>query len=262
MTTLYIESIGIRGPGMDGWRSAKEVLAGQSEFVPERLPRYKPQRLPPNERRRATELVRLAFAACEDAVADTHIPLDSLAAVFASSGGDYPIIDQICRALMQPERMVSPTQFHNSVHNSAAGYWSIATGAQALSTSLSVRDESAAGGLLETATMMQDLSAGVLLAIYDIEPPQPLREKRPIEHSFSTAFLLTPKATPSSIAKMTVALVDAVPECQCADRQLEALRKGNPAARTLPLLQMLAQGLSGTVHLPLSSTHSVRVTLA
>src|SRR5690606_40428753 len=84
---------------------------------------------------------------CEDLLRDNPVSIRRCAAVFASSGGDYPIIDQICKALCEPERLVSPTQFHNSVHNSAAGYWSIATGSRAPSTSISAFDDTFAAGL-------------------------------------------------------------------------------------------------------------------
>jgi hypothetical protein len=38
----------------------------------------------------------------------------------------------------------------------------------------------------------------------------------------------------------------------CADAGLEALRRGNPAARSLPLLTRLAARSGGTIILPLS----------
>ena len=61
------------------------------------------------------------------------------------------ITHQICEALARPEREVSPTSFHNSVHNAPAGYWSIATGSRLASTSICAYDVSFAAGLLEAA---------------------------------------------------------------------------------------------------------------
>ena len=40
------------------------------------------------------------------------------------------VIHEICEALATDEREVSPTRFHNSVHNASAGYWGIATRSQ------------------------------------------------------------------------------------------------------------------------------------
>jgi len=46
----------------------------------------------------------------------------TLPSVFASSGGDGHNCHEICQALSLEERLISPTRFHNSVHNAAAGY--------------------------------------------------------------------------------------------------------------------------------------------
>ena len=53
------------------------------------------------------------------------------AAVFSSSSGDGQNCHESVRSARVSDRRVSPTRFHNSVHNAAAGYWSIATGAKA-----------------------------------------------------------------------------------------------------------------------------------
>ena len=47
--------------------------------------------------------------------------------VFTSSSGDGDNVHEICETLAAADRQVSPTRFHNSVHNAPAGYWSIAT---------------------------------------------------------------------------------------------------------------------------------------
>src|SRR3546814_10360262 len=72
-----------------------------------------------------------------------------LATVFAGSDADMAILQRISAALATPERIVSPTDFHNSVHNAAAGYWGIGTGSRAPSTTLAGYDASFALGLLE-----------------------------------------------------------------------------------------------------------------
>ena len=52
------------------------------------------------------------------------------AVVFASGDADGENLHHILESLATPEHEVSPTRFHNSVHNAAAGYWNIATGAR------------------------------------------------------------------------------------------------------------------------------------
>ena len=46
-----------------------------------------------------------------------------IATVFTSSGGDGDNVHEILQTLASTEREVSPTRFHNAVHNAPAGYW-------------------------------------------------------------------------------------------------------------------------------------------
>jgi hypothetical protein len=95
-----------------------------------------PEALPPAERRRTGLPVRLALDVGLQALrASTREP-ERLATVFTSSCGDGTVIHELCEALDSAERAVSPTRFHNSVHNAPAGYWGIALRARAPSTSL------------------------------------------------------------------------------------------------------------------------------
>ena len=144
--TCQIRGVGVLGPGLPDWPSARPVLAGSvpHKAVDPALP--PPAALPANERRRATALVRLALAVATEAL-DGYA--GEFASVFASSEGDLFITDHICRALLMPERPVSPTLFHNSVHNAPAGYLSIACRNRAPYTSISAVDETVAAGLLE-----------------------------------------------------------------------------------------------------------------
>ncbi len=239
MKTIYVNAIGLVAPGLEGWEKGKAVLAGQTEYEATPLEKYKPQLLPPNERRRATELVRLAFRACEDTVSNGIDP-SQLATVFASSGGDYNIFDQICRTLKTLERGVSPTQFHNSVHNSAAGYWSIATKAHAASTSLSGFDATFAAGLLEAVSFVEVEGVDTLYAVFDIVPPMPLLANRKIDAPFAAGFVLSHTRTDNTLAALDIELLDSDQESAMAIEQFEAIRLGNPSARGLPLLGAIA----------------------
>ena len=97
---------------------------------------------------------RWALTVGRHALGERLAEAGEIATVFASCGGDGPITHQICEVLAGPDRAVSPTAFHNSVHNAPAGYWSIATRSRAPSTSLCGHDGSFAAGLLEAATQV------------------------------------------------------------------------------------------------------------
>lgn len=246
MISAYINSIGVAAPGIENWAHACKIFSGEVSYCYTKLEKYKPDLLPANERRRATDMVRLAFRICEQAMSQSSINMHDCASVFASSDGDYFIIDQICRALLTPEKMVSPTQFHNSVHNSAAGYWSIAARSHHASNSISALDDSFILGLVEAITFCQLENQPVLFAAYDISPPEPLLEKRQVLHDFGVALLLVPSADLNSLAKLEISTSSTI-NTASFQSELSFLCETNPAARSLPILEKLSLSLAGEI---------------
>jgi hypothetical protein len=152
----------------------------------------------------------------------------------------------MCEALATPERQLSPTRFHNSVHNAPAGYWGIATGATAAANSLCAHDASFGAGLLEALCQVAVEHIPVLLIAYDASYPEPMRSVRPIPDAFGVAMLLAPGPTAVSMARLELAWSEASPD-RMADEALETLRASIPAARSLPLLAQVARGVPGRV---------------
>jgi hypothetical protein len=201
--------------------------------------------------------LRVAEEALESAGQDAA----QVRVVLTSSAGDGEIIHKICSALLLPGRPVSPTHFHNSVHNAPGGYWSIATGCRQPSVSLSAHQHSFSAGLLEAATQVWVEQAPSLLVAYDHPPPFPLSEACPIEAPFAAALVLMPTQTRRSLYRLEMALSKGggEGESRLADRRLEALRVANPAARSLVLLQALARHQPGQVRLPYLSDGRLEV---
>jgi hypothetical protein len=141
--------------------------------------------------------------------------------------------------LASDAREISPTRFHNSVHNTAAGYWSIATGAMTTASVLGAFEASFGAGLLEALTrVVVDNTSSVLLAC-DTAYPEPLHSVRPIPDAFGIALVLAPQRSVRSLAQITVNLTGAGAD-RLDDAALEGLRKAIPAARGLPLLCSIA----------------------
>ena len=166
-----IESIGFWADGLPSWQAAREFVATGAS--PETAPaKPSPQLLPPNERRRAPESVAVALdvalAACEAAGRDPA----TLPSVFASTHGDLSITDY---KLAHDPRAISPTKFHNSVHNAAAGYWTIGAHCMRAATAISAYDASFAEGLLEAMMQLHAGADAVLLVGYDTGAAGPLR---------------------------------------------------------------------------------------
>ncbi|MGZ8984054.1 MAG: beta-ketoacyl synthase chain length factor [Methylotenera sp.] len=237
--TAYIEGIGLLGPGLTDWPSSQAILSGQQSYQPYKTILPPPTLLPAAERRRSGAIVKLTLAAVLEAIAAAGLDAASLPSVFSSSGGDGENCHTICEMLASDDRQISPTRFHNSVHNAAAGYWSIATGAKTASSVLSAFDASFGAGLLEALTqVIVDNTRTVFLAC-DTAYPEPLYSSRPITDAFGIALVLAPQQSAQALAKITVSLTDASAD-RLGDVALESLRSAIPAARGLPLLQGIA----------------------
>jgi len=260
MLTAYVQGIGLIGPGLADWQSGARVIAGEEPYSPRPTTVPVPEGLPPAERRRTGATVKLALSVAQQAIAAAGADPVGLAAVFSSSGGDGLICHEICETLASADRQLSPTRFHNSVHNAAAGYWSLATGATAASTALCAHDGSFTAGLLEALAIVTADRVSVLLSAYDTGYPEPLRSKRPLPDSFAVALVLAPAPLPNAHARIVASLCSPAP---AADRlpepQLEALRTALPAARSLPLLRLLARRELGDAVLDYVGEPRVRV---
>ncbi len=238
--SAYVGGLGVLGPGFANWPDAEAVLAGRRPYRPAPTVLPLPALLAAAERRRCGRVVKLALAIAQEATAHAGVDPQTLASVFSSSGGDGQNCHELCVALSLAGREVSPTRFANSVHNAAAGYWSIGTGAMTESNVLCAFDASFTAGLLEALTQVVVDEAPVLLVTYDSEYPQPLHAKRPIPDAFGVALVLTPQRLASSVARMDAELTDLTYD-RLADPALEALRSECPAARALPLLSLIAR---------------------
>ena len=260
---VFVEGVGLLGPGLQGWGAARRVLAGEELFRPAPAIIGASDLLPAAERRRTPVPVKLALAVGQEAFQDAGRDAAAAATVFASSSGEGETLHQMCEALASPEREVSPTRFHNSVHNAAAGYWGIATRSREASTSLCAYDASFPAGLVEAATQVVSYGKAVALIAYDHPYPEPLHSARPLVASFAAALVLAPDASRGAAATLELAVLpgDEKPTGM-SDSRLEELRLGVPAARSLPLLEALARKTQGEVVLDFRTELRLRVTLS
>lgn len=253
MTALRagIAGVSVWGPGLTGWAASRAILAGEQPYQPQDAPPPAPAWLPPNERRRIGPVVRLALTVAQQAVEASGLAANTLRGVFASANGDGPVLGAILDALTAAAdgagRVVSPTQFHTSVHNAAAGYWSIATGNPLPAVCLGCHDSTWAAGLLAAMVEVRHGNP-VLLCVYDHPMPARYAAKRPVLAPFGVGLVLTPsEAAAPPLATLSVAYAAAASATAVApDRpELRALAAGNPAGRALRLLESLALGCSG-----------------
>ena len=248
---LQIIGVGLVAPGLMSWKEGCALLSDpNADYCAAPLGPVIPSSLPANDRRRTTLTIRLALRAAEEALAGLPVGSAGPCSVFCSNHGDMEIVDKICRALAQPDHPVSPTQFHNSVHNAPAGYWSIAHGVRSPSTSIATGEGGFAGGLLEAAATAWVEQATVLLVAYDLPGPSPISSVAPVAAPLAVALLLSSESQPGGWGCLMPDLrVDGIPDAMVRPI-LEELRCGNPAGQALPLLRSLARRRAGPVLLP------------
>ncbi len=206
--------------------------------------------IPAGMRRRTSLTTRMAITAATLACAQANQEAEKLASVFASLGGEIQVTDALCRLLPDDNELLSPTQFHNSVHNTTAGYWSILNKCQAPATAIAAADDTFAMGLIEVWTQLQQSSGERLLVCYDELWPQYLAP--PIgQTAFACAFVLSTEAK-QSIGAISLPQILHYNEHDFQSEWVQ-LTQSAPAAAVIPLLVAVAQKVSGVIPLNIKS---------
>jgi hypothetical protein len=261
MIEVAIRGIGFIAPGLADWPAARSLLTGASTYAGGTFHLPAPDVLPSAERRRASRSVRLAIAVAQQAVAQSEIDPATLASVFVSTDNDGDILHHICEALASPRPEISPTRFHNSVHNAASGYWTIAVHSNAPANLVTGTDEVFGAGLLEAAVQASVEARNVLLVAYDVPMPPPLLALHPVAAAGGLALVLAPDTVARDVATLSLEVIPAATATasKMSDRVLEALRLANPVGRAIPLLTPIALGESRSVVLELNAENVLRV---
>lgn len=192
------------------------------------------QLLPANIRRRASLTTKMAVSVATEACLKARVNPAELPSVFASIGGEIQVTDALCRTLPDSEASVSPTQFHNSVHNTTAGYWGILHGCQHSTTAIAAVDDTFAMALLEAWTQLQQQPGDLLVVCYDEFWPEYLAPPAG-KLAFATALVLTNEGVKSG--EFAFIRPRIAPEYIQLSDNLSQLIKLSPVASAIPLLQ-------------------------
>lgn len=257
----YVDGIALWSPRLPGWDAAAPVLAGRAA-APESLARRPvPLLLPAAERRRAPDSVALAIEvgarACDAAGASPA----ELASVFATTHGDLEITDYLCATLLESPLQTSPTRFHNSVHNAAAGYWCIATGCHSTYTTVSAADHTFGAGLLEALAQLASREAPILFVAYDAGARGPLAGLVASTGLLGAALVLSPRRGPATVSELrwSAGPRDEASVSDPAPRSA-ALVAGAAMAGCLPLFEALAHR-AGVVTVPAGPSLSLSIAI-
>lgn len=194
--------------------------------------------LPAMVRRRTSEATRIAISAATRACRDAGSTLD-MPGVFVSAIGEAATTEKLCQSITQCAFPLSPTLFHNSVHNTAAGYWSIAAKSMAPMQAMSALNGCVTLGLLEAWTQIVCGAERVLLVCYDESTP---RDWPPGFDWQPSAMALVLEAASARHPSLRVPLhADRTASADCLTR----FAQHNPIADALPLVAHLQRGQPG-----------------
>ncbi len=255
---VSVEAVGVLAPGLPDWQTAKAVLAKQRAYLSAVLDAPQPMSLAPAERRRSCPTVRLAIAVAEQALRQTPLRPQDMAMVFSSYEAAGLITHQLCETLAG-SREVSPTQFHNSVHNAPSGYYSIAMQAKRAASSVCRGEWSFAAGLLNAVAQVVADEVPVLYVCYDSPLPAPMCEVMPVVEPTAITLVLTPGNGAASLADWNVAIAPRREASEWPD-WIPPQWHANASARGLAVLESLADPGRRFVSLPLSPELDLEVT--
>ena len=197
--------------------------------------------LPPAERRRTPDSVALAIEVAARACAAAAVNPSELPGIFATAHGDLEITDYMCSVLIDSPLHTSPTRFHNSVHNAAAGYWCIASGCHAPYTTVSVAGYSFGAGLLEALVQLSAEDRPVLYVAYDTEARGPLATVITSRGLLGAALVLSPRRSDLTVAEISWSVGTQGPARVTEPRPANAEIVGeNAMAPCLPFFEALA----------------------
>jgi len=255
---VHIEGIGWHSPGIPDWKGAIDALRGGAALPESGATRPAAAALPAQERRRAPDSVLLACDVAGQACAMAGRDAGNLPTVFVSAHGDIAISEALCSTLADDPLALSPTRFHNSVHNAPVGYWTVAAHCHAASSAVSAWRGSFAAGLLEASVQALAENTPVLFAAYDVAAQGPLGEVLQAAIPFGVALLLNPERAPHAVASLRVRheARGAAPETPTA------FAETTPVAGALPLFALLARAREGRVHLPNGSAGTLAIEVA
>ena len=263
---VRVSGVGFWAPRLPDWQTACAVLAGRAEPDAVARSRPAPALLAPTERRRAPDTVSIALEAASRACEAAGVDPVSLPSVFSCTHGDGAINDYLCSTLASNPLLCSPTRFHNSVHNAAAGYWTIGTGCVKPSTALTAGSETFAAGLLEAIVQALADETPVLYVAYDAAMPGPVGEVSPSAGMIASALVVEPLkgdgpgVRPAGVGRCLRARVapgaQAMPEASVSPGSIPhawfAALPANSMRQCLPLLALLASDAEGRMQMQLN----------
>lgn len=260
--TCKVVSMGAWGSYFDSWTALDALLGGG--VMPETKNKGpKPAVIPANERRRAPLPVRLAVESSWQATEAAAVSPDALTCVFVSGLGDTDLTDYMCKTLASEHKELSPTKFHNSVHNAPAGYWTISTKTMSAANSVAGYQQSVSLTLLEAMIQCEAENAPMLVTLYDAPVAEVLQPILSNQQPFAFSLVIYPQSADVDGVTVTASVNNEGaadwPALASENAYIAELYQDNPSAKILCFAELMRQPAASAtpVTMPLSTGTSI-----
>jgi len=184
---LSLTGIAFWAPGHD---DLVRLAAGDCSADPA-IKAPKAEILPARLRRRCSLLTRMSAEVVAKASAEAAIDTSSATVILASVYGEIRTTGQLLVMMAEePGSPLSPTRFHNSVHNTPIGYLSIACKNHCGSTAISAGPRTLAMAMLEAATVIAAGEGPVVVVLVEEPLPEGLAMDRGTYDGLAVAFVV------------------------------------------------------------------------
>jgi len=252
---LELRGVGLWTPGFaDAAAWSSRHVSGDSQAAPATIPPTgaaaapRAELLPPQLRRRTSLLTRMAAEVAAQAIAAAGLDPAQVTMIYGSVYGEIRTTLDLLEALLDPAAPLSPTRFHNSVHNTAAGYVSIAAHNRGGNAAITAGRSTLAMGLLECAGLVAAGQGPALLVIAEEPLPEPLAAGR-VYGPLAAAFALDRPGAGGLSARTCRLLRDDLRALGPAAPPLPPGLQANPCAVALDLVAAAARPAAGRVAL-------------
>ena len=261
--TLELRALGLWTPGYADARSWSRRHLGPDVDGDADAKTPRAELLPPMLRRRTSLLTRMAAEVAAQAITGAGFDPARVSVIYGSVYGEIRTTLDLLGALLVPDAPLSPTKFHNSVHNTAAGYVSIAAHNRGGNAALTAGRSTLAMGLLECAGLVACGLGPAVLVIAEEPLPEPLAAGRSYGPLAAAFALAGPDTAAAGLASGAGLLDMSVRTCHLRQGESAAADRAptlppgladNPCAAALALVEVAARGEACTValepHLP------------
>ncbi len=236
MRPIFVTGIGLWAPGFP---TAEAWLTGRPDPS---VKRPTCDILSPRNGRYCSLVTRMAIESFAQAGRRAEADLSKVASVFGSAYGEIQIAFQQLEMIRQ-EGVPSPARFKNSVHNTASGHASIATGNTGFSTAVAAGRATFAMALLESWAWLETHRQAVIVSVADEPPPDYLTAAVPFE-PLGVAFHLCAEPSAAALGRLS-----AMRRSGASPGEIPRRFAGNPCASALLQVEALLGERSGTVPL-------------